>query len=494
MWERGIELLQSTERRDLDLLLSLYFNSRYDEVGGSLLQLLVNFYETFSFDFSKLTDEVEELPDVMRLVTFLDSIGRSDQEQFLIYLNELEHPLKLDILSRYSSSVVDSQMIIDLYNTVTVENRLLLVESSGFIETDENILNWLTDLLYDESEEIGSMALISLVKHGNAGLSNLSRNILDIPQRLQLTSIDLLIRNRYSAAYDQLVNLLYSGSEEAIEKIIRGFSEMDREVIPFIIMALSSTDYEVSMRLLSILETFDSSLYLKKILFLLFNYELRDYLLEQLFHLDEQEILYDLILEDKFGVRNEVMEKALEVNNPVLLQDVNITAVSIPYLLSYFSLDSVVVYMFVIGKDQLYIEDYKLLYEISSALELIKGFEALAGEEEFVSDYFEMLKKQTEAEDGEVRFFKGLEEWLINRDPALLEQSREIKNTNRSRADVMGDRQVYLTNLTSEQLGRVIGYEESQRIIYNHYRNITYRFKVITYNIILQSGYVDLLP
>lgn len=494
MWEQGIKILQSTERKDLELLISLYFNSKYDEVGGSLLQLLVNFYNHYSFEFSTLTDRVEELPDVMRLVAFLDSIGRSDQEQFLLYLSELDHPMKVDIISRFSSNVVDSSMIIGLYETSTPENRLLLIESGGYIETDEQILDWLTELLYEESEEIGSLALISLTKHGNAGLASLSRSMLDIPQRLQLTSIDLILRNRYSAAYDQLVNLLYSGSQDAIDKILRGFAELDEEVIPFIIMALSSTDYEVSMRLLALLEMYDAKLYLNKILFLLFNYEVRDYLLERLFLLDEREILYALIMDDKFGVRTEVIDIALNKQNPVLLQDRDITSTTITYLLSFFSLESVVEYMLGIGKDQLYIEDYKHLHEIYSALENISRFESLNGEEEYVTEYFEMLKRLSEAEDGETRFFKGLEEWLVERDPVLLEESREIKNSSISRAEVMGERQIYLTNLETEQLGTVIGYEESQRIIYNHYRNITYRFKVITYNIILASGYVDLLP
>lgn len=494
MWEEGIRLLQSPERKDLELLISLYFNSKYDEVGGSLLQLLVNFYNHYSFDYSALTDRVEELPDVMRLVTFLDSIGRSDQEQFLLYLNELDHPMKVDIISRFSSSVVDSSMIIGLYETTTQENRLLLIESSGYIDTDEQILNWLTELLYEESEEVGSLALISLTKHDNAGMASLSRSILDIPQRLQLTSIDLIIRNRYSAAYDQLVNLLYSGSQDAIDKILRGFKELDEEIIPYIIMALSSTDYDVSLRLLALLEKYDAKLYLNKILFLLFNYELRDYLLERLFLLDERRILYTLILDDKFGVRTEVIDMALKKSNPVLLQDREITSVTITYLLSFFSLESVVEYMYGIGKDQLYIEDYMHLYEIFSALENISRFESLNGEDEYVTEYFKMLSKQSEAEDGELRFFKGLEEWLKKRDPVLLEESRDIKKSNISRAEVMGERQLFLSKLEAEQLGSVIGYEESQRIIYNHYRNITYRFKVITYNIILASGYVDLLP
>lgn len=494
MWEQGIKLLQSTERKDLELLITLYFNSRYDEVGGSLLELLVNFYNHYSFEFSALTDHVEELPDVMRLVTFLDSIGRSDQEQFLLYLNELEHPMKVDIISRFSSSIVDSVMITTLYETSTPEDRLLLIESSGYIETDETILDWLTELLYEESEEIGSQALISLTKHGTSGLASLSRSILDIPQRLQLTSIDLIIRNRYSAAYDQLVNLLSSGSQDSIEKILKGFSELDAEVIPFIIMALSSTDYDVSMRLLALLEEYDAKHYLNKILFLLFNYEIRDYLLDRLFYLDERAILYALIMDDKFGVRTEVIELALTRSNPVLLQDSDITSVTITYLLSFFSLDRVVEYMFNIGKDKLYIEDYKHLHEIFSALDNISRFESLNGEEEYVTEYFNMLERQSEAEDDETRFFKGLEEWLIERDPTLLEESREIKNSSVSRAEVMGERQIFLTSLEAEQLGAVIGYEESKRIIYNHYRNITYRFKVITYNIILTSGYVDLLP
>lgn len=493
-WERGLELLEAEDNPDIEFILSLYFHSRYSEIEDELLQLLLNYHKSYTLSPLMIWDYVGSLEGLDKLNRLLEHLDREDHQNFLLSLSGLDHSLRADILSSISRSFIDSTLLIDLYSSADMDSRELLIESGGYIMVDEVIISWLSGMLLHEREDYSSLALISLVKHGDVGLLALSKRLIELPQRLQLSSIDIMFRNRFSEAYDQLVNILYSGSEEAVEKVVRGFSELDKTVIPYIVMALSGTDYSISLRLLKILEKFETDLYVEKILFLLYNYELKDYLLEKLFEWDSSEILYYLILDDRYGVRADVIDMSVKGFHPILLQDETITQITIKSLLSYYTLEEITEYLFILEKENLYIEDYKNIYKINSALKSIIEFEALQDSEVFISDYFSMSKNLSDAEEGESRFFDGLEEWLEKRDPLILKNSKEIKSQTKSSAEVLNERERFLTALSSEHLYMVIGYEESKRIIYNNYRNITYRFKVTAYNMILEAGYLHLLP
>ena len=492
-WRSGLSIARDSIDDDLAIFLfTLYFSESYIDIRSEVRDILEYCYTERQVNYAVLLDMVNSEKRLDLLNVFVSSLG---DENIIAYSRQLfksESSLRSLMLEQLGIKILNPTLVSRIYQTLSKDELSGLFYTAGYMGNEIN--PWLTEMLYNEDEEIASSALFALSKHGSAGFSIIADHLINLSDRLKVVSIDLLTYNKVYAVYEIFPEMLIRRNEIISNRIFNALTNLGNNGVFYILECLKVCDPYYYRPLLGLLVQTDYQSYLDSIYFLIREDSLKESLLGLFFDNEAIHLLQRIVWYEDEEIVSEMVDFGVRHNSPILFYNTVLSEVSLRYFLKKDNQDTVLEYFRAIERDSKYVGDYLNLVEIYNSLVTIREFESKNGEVDFVSGYFEIEQNELIADREKDAFYKGMEDWLETRNNEDLKRSLEIKKFGIVDRDSVNEiRTLYMDSLDDEQKLEIEEYEKAKLEIIRNYRVITFRLKSFAGELIIDSGFSDLI-
>ncbi|MBN2617355.1 MAG: hypothetical protein JXR64_03475 [Spirochaetales bacterium] len=491
-WLYGLSLFEKNrDKIYINSLVSIYLDNKFEEIEPQLKSVLIQYFNSYTYDFITITplfdtpEKIDKFSNVFRgfsienKVLFFNSIYTENSVYKSKFIEVYSKHLTIDLID-------------ELYRSSVKGIQLGAIYSAGYI-TGSGVLDWLEDKLKADNDEILSATILSLSKQGQAGFLIISRNLINLPDRLKITVIDLLTFNKITVAYDYYVLMLENSSKLVSDRILLSFKNIGLKAVPYLIDALIIGNKDLAIPILDILSNIDGAEYLIKTMPLLLDENLHDYLIKLYFKEEALNILEDLIINNSYNIENKTIKYGFDIRSDLFFRDKNLSNHILGFFLTNYSLDDVVLYLRDIGRESKYIEDYRDLVEINYCINNMMEIESLNGEIDYITSFFEIEKEKVQQEKESELFFDGMEKWLETGDKKYLNDSENIKKNNAGLLSIEDKKSKLYNSLSESDRDVLILYERNRTDLVSRYRSLTFRLKDYGRNLIIRNGYFDLI-
>lgn len=494
-WDKGLAILiDEPDPSYFGDLFYLYLSLKYEPIRDQIEDIILKYLDEFECDFNLALGEMETEEHVETVFTLAQKWEKEDYNNYIkAILISPPSPVRDYQMEVIANNLTSFKSMLSLYNSGSRALQLGVIGVAAY-SREESVLYWLVGKLLDSDEEIGASALFSLSKHGSRGFKLIADNLLTLSLRLKLSAIELLTFNKEERVLLYFSSLLNTEEDLLESSVLKSFTSFEQKADSYIIDSVKRSDGELKLKLFNILKERSYNNHLRSMTELLYDIELRGEIIDLLYEKRADDIIVDLFLKKDSQLSELIVNKAMERESDLLFSSSASTDYILLYLIENLDYEDSRAYLEAIGFDDNYIRDYKLSRSIYKSLIIVRDFEKLNGEEEFVTRFFELEQNKSLADKEEESFYKGLEMWLETGDKKFLDQSVIVKNSSDPmNRDVGEQADLFLESLQDSERDLIDLYSSSKLNIVFDYKKLTYRLKRFNHDLIYQYGYQSLI-